>query len=180
MKVLIIYATVEGQTAKIAGAVAEHIEAAGHQVELTDVREPGFAVPGVFDAVVVCAPVHMARFPEPLVKFVKDFKDALNQKPSAFISVSLSAASEFEDERKEAEAFAYNLARITGWTPTMRYAAAGAIKYLEYNYFKRYAMRRIFAHKGGPVDTSADYELTDWPALKKFTEDFLAAAFSGK
>jgi menaquinone-dependent protoporphyrinogen oxidase len=37
-------------------------------------------------------------------------------------------------------------------------------------------LRRIAAKEGGPVDTSQDYEFTDWAALDEFTMDFLAVA----
>lgn len=176
MIVLVLFGTIEGHTAKIARRMANQIEEAGHQVVLSDVREPGFAVPGTFDAVVLCGPIHMGKFPQPLVQFINDFSGALNDVPSALVSVSLSAASENEDERKEAEACAYELCDSTGWVPTMLHEAAGAIKYVEYNYFKRFAMRRIMAHRGGPVDTHSDYEMTDWEALNHFTASFLAKA----
>ncbi|MGB7181323.1 MAG: flavodoxin domain-containing protein [Burkholderiaceae bacterium] len=181
MRVLIIYATVEGHTAKIARFIGDEIEAAGHQVALSDVRQAGYAQPGEFDAVVVCGPIHMGHYPRELVRFATDFHDALNSVPSALVTVSLSIASEHTDEREEAKSFPYVLCESTGWAPLMRLDVAGALKYLEYNYFKRLAMRTIIKHAEGPagehVDTSKDHELTDWPALKTFVDRFLAHAF---
>lgn len=178
MTILVTYGTVEGHTGKIARAIANQIEDAGHQVVLGDVREPGFAVPGRFDAVIVCGPIHMGHYPEPIVEFARSFKDALNAVPGALVTVSLTAASEHEDERMEADACAYHLSEATGWAPDMHHSAAGALKYLEYNFFKRFVMRRISDHAGGPIDTSKDYELTDWSRLSQFVSEFLAFAFS--
>lgn len=176
MKVLVIYATVEGHTAKVARHVANDVEAAGHMAILADLRQPGFAVPGEYDAAILCAPIHMGRYPDPFVQFIRDFHAALNDIPTALVTVSLSIISPFEDEREQATAYPYLLCDETGWAPRMRHHAAGALKYLEYSYFKRLVMRRIAAHAAGPVDPSKDYELTDWVEMSHFTQQFLAEA----
>jgi len=176
MLVLVIYATVEGQTAKIAKTIAEQIETAGHEVILTDVRQPGFAVPGRFDSIMVCAPIHNGHYPQPLIDFVGAFNEALNAVPSALVTVTLAIASPFEDERNEAEAYPYKLCEATSWAPSARYNAAGALKFSEYNYFKRLLMKRIAAHQQGPTDTSCDHEFTDWAALHGFVDQFLVDA----
>ncbi len=176
MLVLVLYATVEGQTAKIGQFVAGKIEDAGHEVIVGDVRQSGFAVPGRFDAVVLCGPIHNGDYPQPLVQFIKSFKSALDDVPTALITVSLSVTSQFEDEREIAASYPYLLSEETGWVPTMRHDAAGALKYLEYNYFKTLLMRRIAAHAGAPVNSKQDYELTDWDGLTAFINEFLAKA----
>lgn len=176
MEILLAYSTVEGHTRKIASFIADRIEALGHRVTIADLREPGYAVPGGFDGVIVCGPIHLGRYPAPLVRFVHDFRDALMAVPSALVTVSLAIASEHEDERREAQAFPTELAEETGWVPGLRHDAAGALKYLEYDFFKRWAMRRIAAHEHGPVDVTRDHELTDWQALGDFVDEFLVFA----
>ena len=178
MEILVAYSTVEGQTRKIATYIAERFESLGHRVVLSDLREPGFALPDSFDAVVRCGPIHLGQYPQPLMRFARDFARALNDRPSALVTVSLGIASEHEDERLEAQAFPTQLAEASGWVPALRHDAAGALKYLEYDFFKRWIMRRIAAHEGGPVDTHRDHELTDWAALDGFVDDFLSCAGS--
>ena len=51
-------------------------------------------------------------------------------------------------------------------------------KYVEYDFFKRWMLRRIAEKEGGPVDTWRDHELTDWVALEGFVRTFLAQAGS--
>lgn len=174
MSILVIYASVEGQTRKIATHVAERIEATGRSVVLADVREPGFAVPGQFDGIVLCAPIHVGRYPEAFARFVADWRQAIESVPNAFVSVTLAIHSDDEAERAEARAFPDKLARKTGFRAQMVHHAAGALKFLEYDFFKRYVMRRIAAKEGGPVDVTRDHELTDWAALDAFTDAFLA------
>lgn len=172
MTVLVLYATVEGQTRKIAEHVAKKLEVLGHLIVLGDVRDPGFAVPGRFDGIVLCAPIHMSRYPAAFVQFVGDWKTEIEAVPNALVSVSLSISSEDAEERTEAEAFPVHLQNKTGYHPGSVHHAAGALKYLEYDFFKRHLIRRIAAKEGGPVDTSQDYELTDWAALDRFVDEF--------
>lgn len=172
MTVLVIYASVEGHTRKIAEHAAARLEAVGEQVVLGDVREPGFAVPGRFDGVLVCAPIHIGRYPSPVARFIIDWKAALAEVPTAMISVSLGIHSENAEERTEAEGFPARLERKTGFHFPRVHHAAGALKYLEYDFFKRALMRQISQKEGGPVDTGRDYEFTDWQALDAFVQNF--------
>ena len=61
---------------------------------------------------------------------------------------------------------------MTGWRPILTKTVAGAVLYTRYNWFKRRLMKRIVAKAGGGVDTSRDYEYTDWNELRTFAEQF--------
>ncbi len=173
MTVLVLYASIEGHTRKIAERAAATLEDAGHGVVLGDVREPGFAIPGRFDGVLVCAPIHIGRYPSAVAQFLTDWKDALAKVPTALVSVSLGIHSDSADERAEAEAYPDKLEKKTGFHISKVHHAAGALKYLEYDFFKRALMRQIAAKEGGPVDTSVDHEFTDWEALDAFVQEFV-------
>jgi menaquinone-dependent protoporphyrinogen oxidase len=49
---------------------------------------------------------------------------------------------------------------------------AGALPYTKYNVFIRWIMKRIARQEGGDIDTSRDYEYTDWKALRLFAGEF--------
>ena len=49
---------------------------------------------------------------------------------------------------------------------------AGALPYTQYNWLTRWMMRRIVARAHGDVDTSRDYEYTDWEDLRSFAGEF--------
>ncbi len=173
MKFLVLYSTVEGQTRKIAEAVASHIETLGHFVELTDTNQVGFADPGTGDGAILCAPVHIGRYPSAFVHFLQNWKSILNNIPTAFISVSLSIASTDEAEKAEARAYPVTLCEQTGWKPKTVLHCAGALKYSEYDFFKRWMLKRIAAAENGPIDARQDYELTNWTEVKRFVDDFI-------
>ncbi len=176
MRILVLFDTVEGHTKKIAGAISGQIEDAGHEVIVTRASDTGYLDPGNFDAAVLCAPIHIGDYPAALVRFVQNWKHALKDKPCAFVSVTLAINSDDADEVAEATAFPTTLFERTGWAADQVHNAAGALKYLEYDFFKRWMMKRISAAEGGPVDTSRNYEFTDWDALKRFVSGFLEFA----
>lgn len=56
----------------------------------------------------------------------------------------------------------------------MTKAVAGALLYTRYGWLKRWIMRRIVRKAGGDVDTTRDYEYTDWIALRELARRFAA------
>jgi menaquinone-dependent protoporphyrinogen oxidase len=145
MNFLVLYSTIEGQTRKIAEAVASHLETQGHMVMLTDANQVGFTDPGTSDGAILCAPVHIGRYPTPFVHFVRDWREVLNEMPVAFVSVSLSIASADEEEKTEARNYPVQLSDETGWKPGSVLHCAGALKYTQYDFFKRWMLKAIAA-----------------------------------
>ena len=94
--------------------------------------------------------------------------------PTAFISVSLSAASHDADDLDGLTRCVADFEHRTRWTPREVHHAAGAFRFTQYDFLKRWALKYIAYRKGQPTDTSKDYELTDWDALGVFVDDFAA------
>lgn len=176
MDILVLFATMEGHTRKVAETIAGHLEARGHAVDITEAGQFGYCDPGAYDAAILCAPIHIGRYPESFRNYVNNWKDALDSVPNALISLSLAIASKFPDEVAEARKYPESITQETGWEPQTVHHAAGALKYQEYDFFRRWALRRIAEMEGGPTDTSRDHELTDWKALETFVEEFLTNA----
>lgn len=176
MIILVGYATVEGQTRKIAEAVAAAVEGGGDRALLFDIGSGDEYAVGHPEAAILCAPVHAARYPAAFSAFVRQEAPWLNGVPSAFVSVSLLIRSEFEEERDEAMHFPDVLLGESGWKPAEIHHAAGALRYTEYDFFKRWIIRRMAEHENAPTDVSRDHEFTDWAALAAFVGDFLAKA----
>ena len=175
-KILILYGTTEGQTAKIANQIAEVAKAKGHIVE----TRLGKHLPSQFswedfDAVIIGASVHYTKHQRYIRDLVKGNLEILQRKPSAFFSVSGAASGPREQDRLAAEKTASQFLQETGWQPDKIGIFAGAIVYTQYGFFKRLLMKRIVKSGGGPTDTSRDYEFTDWKAVTQFAEDFLAS-----
>lgn len=171
MKYLIVYATTEGQTRKIALFIKDCLSELGHAVTTADASDDP-PVPQEYDAVIIGASIHIHKYQSSVLHYVKHHADALNKMPSAFFSVCLAVASGMEEEHKEAENITQQLLGQTGWKPLITTQIAGALKYTQYDFFKRLIMKMIAKKEGRPTDTSHDYEYTDWDEVKKFVLKF--------
>ena len=175
-EVPVFYATTEGQTRKIAERLAAHLHAHGFDSRALDMAGPDAAALDWARArgALVGASLHTRRHQKAADRFVRAHWVRLNEVPSAFFSVSLSAASKNPAEADAAAQLARAFPEARGWRPAIVASIAGRLAYLEYNFLIRFVMKRIAKSEGAPTDTSRDYELTDWAAVEKLARDFAA------
>ena len=177
MRVLVIYATIEGHSRTIASRIERHLRQSGHPVDLVDAAQPPVSISvDKTHAVIVVGPVHAGHYPAPLRRYIREHARELMARPGAFVSVSLTAVSDDPAERAELDPIVEEFSNETGWWPISVHHAAGALKYTEYDYFRRWILKRISASQGGPTDTTRDYEFTDWNALESFCVRFVREA----
>jgi menaquinone-dependent protoporphyrinogen oxidase len=180
-EVLILFATREGQTEKIARRMAAVLEAKGHRVQLRDVDRSSRDLDlRRYEAIFVGSPIRVGTYLPAVVRFVQGQREALQRVPSAFFSVSLAVAPHSggrkSDGRAETMRAVEKFTRKTGWSPRRIELMAGALPYSKYNFLIRFVMRRISAAAGGDTDTSRDYEYTDWSAVDRFASEFVDEA----
>ena len=173
--VLIVYATKDGQTSKIAQRMAATLRKEGHEATLFDADHDSSLLDlERFDVAVVGGPIHAGGYPRSVVKFVRHHRQFLEHIPSAFFSVGLAVASRTSDGRAQTLEVIDKFSQKTGWRPARIELIAGALPYSKYNPLIRFIMRRIAAKEGGDVDTSRDYEYTDWKAVENFARKLVA------
>ena len=172
MRFLVAYGTSEGQTRKIAEAVAARVRDLGQDAHLFDTaRRARDLHVDSYDKIVVAASVHQQRHQESVEIFVKAKSSELQNKPTLFLSVSLSAA--FAEGMTEARSYVDAFLASTDWKPTQSILVAGALRYTQYDYFEEQFIEHIVL-KGRKVDRPAgDYEFTDWAALSRVIESFV-------
>ena len=172
-RVLILYGSTDGQTGKIADAMHETLHRAGVDC---NVVEAGTLAPNVaeYSAIIIAASVHTGRYQRSVENWVRANATALNDKPTAFVSVCLAILQQSDPKvMAELDAIVRRFTSTTGWNPGIVKQVAGALLYTRYNFFKRWIMKRIVAKAGGATDTSRDYEYTDWTDVRRFTEEFV-------
>jgi menaquinone-dependent protoporphyrinogen oxidase len=171
VKILIAYGTSEGQTRKIAEAAAARVREHGHDAKLFDTAgSPANLNMDDYDKIVVAASVHQKRHQDSVEVFVTA-KLVKLQKPTLFISVSLSAA--FSEGLPEAQSYLDAFFKSTGWKPTQSLLVAGALRYDEYDYFKQQIIEHVVL-KGHNVDErKGDYEFTDWDSVFRAIDFFI-------
>ena len=173
MNILMAFGSTEGHTRKIAHRINNLLQENGHASTLMDCASAD-PRPDLkkFDAIILAGSVHQEMHQPLLVEFVKKNLSELVKMPSAFISVSLSAS--IESGLAEAEKYVDEFIKETGWQPQTTHLAGGAIRFLEYDFFKRFTIEHIVL-KGEKLPDPAlgNPEYTDWEALDEFVETFL-------
>jgi len=170
-RILVLYATVDGQTGRIAEHMAAALVQAGHEVKVRPASIPHAADDAaLFDGVILGASIRHGRHAKYVTPLVRDCLKALAV-PTAFFSVCLSAGG--PGARPEAaRRYVDRLLRETGWQPTQVRSFGGALRYRRYSAFNRWMIRFIMSVTGGDTDTSREYEYTDWQAVSDFARQF--------
>jgi menaquinone-dependent protoporphyrinogen oxidase len=159
-RVLILYGTSEGQTAKIAREMRRALESAGLEVTTAnaDVMDPR---PSAFDGI----------YQKCVRQWVRAHAAEFGARPAVFVSVCLGVLQKDPRVKADLAAIVGRFAAETGWTPRAKHVA-GALLYRRYNFFIRWVMKRMAARAGGDTDTSRDYEYTDWADVRAFADGF--------
>jgi menaquinone-dependent protoporphyrinogen oxidase len=175
MHILLVFATTEGHARKLATFAAERLSRVGHQVRICDAAE--FDAPNLagFDAALLVASVHLGRYQASLIECARENHGELNEIPNAFVSVSLSAAGGEPCYHGLRDCVA-RLERDTLWRPRTVYHAAGAMPFTVYGFFTKFAIKLIVRRYGILVNTSQDYDLTDYDAFAAFIDQFMVSA----
>ena len=166
-RLLIVYGTTHGQTAKIASFLGKECRALGAEADVV-LAGPGSPGPEGYAGVIVAASVHAGGYQRPVMRWVRTHAQALHTLPTAFLSVCLGVLEKSDQTSADLQRIKNEFVRWTGWEPKIVRFVAGALPWSKYNWLVRMVMRRIVARAGGDTDTSRDYEYTDWADLRGF------------
>lgn len=170
LRVLVLYASEDGQTRKIATRVAELLSKKRIDVHLRDARSSRAAAHlASFDGIVIGASVHYGHHRRELRNLVAEHSALLHTRHTAFFSVSLSAGGPTPD-RDGAKRYLEEFIEETGWLPDQSAAFAGAIRHSRYSLVRTIMLRLSLLTKGMPE--AGDHEYTDWHAVTAFVETF--------
>ena len=169
--VLIVYATHQGHTLRVAQRVADAVRAAGHTATVARVEDaPAVAS---FDAAIIGAPVHLGHFSPPVVAYARAQAADLRRRPSGFFSISLTAAQHDGASRDAIDRYLRSFQADTDWRPDVIASFAGALPYTRFGLVHRALMRHVAARGGLDTDDRQDHVYTDWDAVGGFVEAFL-------
>jgi len=176
-EVVVFYATTEGQTQRISERIATMLTGKGiraRAVPIDGVEAGNIEWPLVRGAI-VGASLHARRHQRVAERFVRAHAADLNRHPSAFFSVSLSAASTHLTEREAARRIAEEFPATLGWHPAIVRSIAGRLAYTRYGLLTRLLMKRIARQEGAPTDATRDFELTCWADVESFAGEVARA-----
>lgn len=170
--ILIVYATREGQTQKIAEQISRVLIELGINVEIHNAKESFDFHIESFDLVLFGASIHSGKVEKELLEFIQEHRNEIRQKQNAFFLVQLASATSDPKLRNEKMAKArrqldeqlyFSFDRIE--------LISGALKYSKYSFFIKWIMKHISKQAGGDSDTSKDYEYTDWKQVEDFARE---------
>jgi menaquinone-dependent protoporphyrinogen oxidase len=173
-RILVVYETRFGTCMKIAASVEAQIRARGYEFDV----EPGPGARPVpveeYAAVIVIAPIYNRRHPESIERFVRQYAPDLAKRPTAFISVSLGAASRLALARAGARSVTKGMLDRSKWQPSCVLYTGGSLDYPIYTTPIRRWMRVAAFFFGLPTDVTRRHELTRWDDVVKVVDDVIA------
>jgi menaquinone-dependent protoporphyrinogen oxidase len=170
-KIALVYASRHGHVRAIAERLAEIAAIRRFDCEVIDVKQASANALEGCDAALLAGSVHFGRHAATLRRFVERKLSRLSSIPTAFVSVSGSAAA--MDGRAKAEEYVDDFIRVTGWQPDLRLSVAGAVLYTKYGPITRLMMKFASRTAGRDTDTTRDYVYTNWSEVDQFMHGFI-------
>ena len=170
MNSLIIYSTTDGQTKKICESIKNNsINKSSY--EIISLEEAFNKEIEKYDQIIIGASIRYGVHSPRVYKFIKNNKDILNEKKSAFFSVNVVARKP-EKSTPDTNPYIRKFLKKSSWQPKKLGVFAGKIDYPKLGYINRNVIRLIMLITSGPTNTDNVYEFTDWGSVKKFISEF--------
>ena len=166
-KAVIIYSTTDGQTKNICTRLRECSEEK-KSIDLFSIDEIEKIDLRVYQKIILGASIRYGKHNPKVFDFVKNYKDILEKKDTAFFTVNVVARKK-EKNTSETNPYMKKFLEISGWKPDKLGVFAGKIDYPKYGFFDKQMIRLIMFITKGPTDTGQTYEFTDWDKVREFS-----------
>jgi menaquinone-dependent protoporphyrinogen oxidase len=157
-KVLVAYATWYGSTIEVAQEIAKVLTSRGEVVDTISADEVSDI--SAYKAVVLGSSVHMGRCNAEMLKFVKRFQVALEEKKTAFFITCLAMKDDTEENRKIAFSYLDPLRALV--KPGKEAFFAGKVDFGKMNFIEVFVMKNIIKA------TEGDYR--NWDAIRQWAQ----------
>ncbi|KAG5511867.1 hypothetical protein GH5_08181 [Leishmania sp. Ghana 2012 LV757] len=175
-KYLLLYSTTDGHTKTIMNTIAQQLAAEKNaRCVVVDIKDGNSYVLSEYEKVLVGASIRYGHFSATFTSYVKQHYRELNDMPSAFFGVNLTAR---KADKNTAMTNAYTRKFLSNspWSPQLTGVFAGALWYPRYNIFDRLLIQLIMKVTDGETDSTKEIVYTDWNAVRQFASDFGALA----
>ena len=169
-KDVIIYSTTDGQTKNICTKLREHSQKKD-SIDLFSINEIDRIDLHSYQKIILGASIRYGKHNPKVFDFVKNYKDILDKKDTAFFTVNVVARKK-EKNTPETNPYMKKFLELSRWKPKKLAVFAGKIDYPKYGFFDKQIIRLIMFITKGPTDTSQTYEFTDWEKVREFAKQF--------
>src|SRR4051812_44744111 len=119
-RILVMFGSHFGETRTIATRVAQRLRGSGHDIDLVDVRLGTDHVRVEdYDAVVFGSRIEFGRCAPHIIDYVRSNRAALEQRPTAFFAVSMSASDGPQGIGHDASGYMATLFEDLRWRPQL-------------------------------------------------------------
>ncbi|MCL6416765.1 menaquinone-dependent protoporphyrinogen IX dehydrogenase [Aestuariirhabdus sp. Z084] len=169
---VLLYATREGQTLRIVEHMQRCLQQAKVPVRILALDACHDWPCQRHEMAVICSPVRYGKHLPAAQRFVKKFGKHLDDKPSAMVSVNLTARKP-ERSTPNNNPYLKRFLNQNGWQPVLQAVFAGALEYERYPWWDRLMIRTIMRMTKGPTTGGQKYEFTNWSAVEHFCDQLV-------
>jgi menaquinone-dependent protoporphyrinogen oxidase len=166
-QILIIYASVDGQTRKICQHIEQILCTDGHCIQLQPLEETVNTDLPAYDQLIIGASIRYGRHNPLVVKLIQQHTSLLRTRPWAFFSVNLTARKP-EKCQPKSNPYLCRMLKSLPCQPDELAVFAGMLNYPAYSAIDRLLIRMIMWITGGPTDPATVMEYTDWMQVEGF------------
>jgi len=107
-----------------------------------------------------------------LLDYIEVHREALENRPTGFFSVSMAAAPRDSGAAPGPDPSGYmtHMFEQVGWHPSEAVAFAGGLPYRRYNWILRFVMKRISKAAGHTTDTTRNHVFTDYAQVEELAD----------
>ncbi|MGL5046682.1 MAG: menaquinone-dependent protoporphyrinogen IX dehydrogenase [Shewanella sp.] len=176
-RVLVLYFTRGGHTAKIANAIADQLIFRGAKVDLIDINSAAARCIDWhnYDAVALGACVLYGSYDKSVFQFIGQHQRALSELPNSFFCVNVVARNP-EKRIPENNKYLQKFIALSPWTPADLKIIAGKVNYPAWPWYDRLAIQLIMKITKGPTDPKSVIDYTDWQDVKVYADHLLKLA----
>lgn len=168
---LLIYASRDGHTRKIARRLSDRLFTKGVEADLYDLsdEEPSPMSWAKAKTILLMAPVRYGYALPEMRAFIRENKALIDSRTLILVNINLTA-------RKAAKNTAATNPYMKKWirkqklAPILATVFAGCLDYPRYGFFDKFMIRLIMRITGGPHDGTSVIDYTDWAAVDAFAD----------
>ena len=167
-RLLILYSTVDGHAKHICEYAQEKLKNS-KVITIASLDDDSALELNDFDEVLLGASVRYGFHRKNVYEFVREHKDELLKKKTAFFSLNLTARKP-EKASPETNPYIVKFLKKVDWEPDLKSVFAGRLDYPSLNCPNRLAILLIMAITNGPKDLSKVHDFTNWSKVDEMVE----------
>jgi len=173
-RLLVLYVSRGGHTARIARRICAAVREAGGSAEMMELGEATHE--GVdwdrYDVVALGAPVLYGSYDARVFEFVARHRAILEAKPASFFNVSVVARTP-EKATVEGNRYMQKFLQRSPWRPRDLKVIAGKVDYPSWAWYERLMIQLIMKFTHGPTDPRTVIDYTDWDDVRAYGRHLL-------